>query len=670
MPYSLSTRGLSLKARLISNYLVILAIGGLATSVVGSWIVSSTIMRQAQRSVDHDFATARIVYEQQLQAVKLTVQLAASGTTVQRYLAAGDHQSLLAYLEGIRQHNDLDFLSLADPRGRVVLRALQIGPAMDDVSPISVVEAALSGKVAAAAQIVSGELLGREDPALAKRAYTRLVATPMARPLDKAEETSGMVLMAASPAIGPRGEIVGALYGGILLNGSSGIVDSVLDLVYKGERLSPDDIGTVTIFQNDFRISTNVRTETGERALGTRVSAEVQDAVLGRGDIWRGRAFVVKDWYISRYDPIRDYRGRMVGMLYVGLPERVYTSIRDRVILSFFGIAAVGFIFIIGITYYEIGRVTRPIGEMVAATRNIAAGRFDQKVQTEGQGEIAYLAQSFNSMLESLRQMRDDLEEWGRTLEDKVKSRTEELVAMQARVAQSERLASVGMLAAGVAHEINNPLGGILSLTALTLEDMRPDDPNLENLEEVVKQTERCRDIVRGLLEFSRQSRMTTGPIDLNIALQETLSLIARQALFFNVDVVKNLDEELPAVMGDKSQIQQVFMNIVMNAVQAMEERGTLTITTRRSARPGFAEVLISDTGHGIPPEKLRQIFDPFFTTKESGHGTGLGLSIAYGIVTRLSGTISVESKVGKGTTFTIRLPVGGSSNQPEAAEE
>jgi two-component system NtrC family sensor kinase len=659
MPVGLGFHELSLKTRLIFNYLVILAIGGLATSVVGSWIVSSTIMRQAQRSVDHDFATARIVYEQELASVELTVRSAASGTTIESYLAAGDRNSVFAYLNGIRKLNGLDFLGFTDPHGRVILRVSQPARTMDDVSSVNVVAAALAGKTAASTEILPAQLLGREDPALAARALTRLVATPNAGPLGRQEETSGMALIAASPVLRSSGGILGVLYGGMLLNRNFSIVDHVSDLVYKGERFEGRDVSTTTIFQNDFRISTNVRTATGVRALGTTVSEDVRRAVLERGESWRDRAFVVNDWYLSRYDPIRDHRGRIIGMLYVGQLERIYTTIRDRVVLSFFGIAAIGFVLIIGITYYEIGRITHPIGEMVAATRNISAGRFDQELQTKGQGEIAFLAESFNTMLKSLRQMKADLEEWGRTLEDKVKQRTEELVVMQARVAQSERLASLGMLAAGVAHEINNPLGGILSLTALTLEDLKSNDPNRENLEEVVKQTERCRDIVKGLLEFSRQSHMATELINLNKTVQDTLALVTRQALFFNIQVVKELDDQLPLVLADDSQIQQVLMNIFMNAAQAMDERGTLTIVTRRASRNGFAELSVSDTGHGIPPDKLNQIFDPFFTTKESGKGTGLGLSIAYGIVTKHGGTISVESDLGKGTKFTIRLPAG-----------
>ncbi len=666
MRLGLSSHGLTIKARLISSYLVILAIGGLVTSMVGSWIVSSTIMTEARRSVDRNLATARMFYDEQLEGLKRGVQLTAAGTTIQRYLARGELDALFRFLDRTRRETGSDFLTLTDSRGRVVLRVSRPGHINDDVSSISVIAAALAGKTAAATEILPAERLGNEDPLLRERARFRLVPTARARPLDQAEETSGMVLIAASPVKGEGGEVLGALYGGVLLNRNFGIVDRVWELVLKGNQFEGQEVGTVTIFQRDLRISTNVKSASGERALGTRVSGEVYDRVLRQGERWRGRAFVVSDWYISAYDPIRNYRGEIIGMLYVGLLERAYTSVRDRVILSFFAIATAGFIGIIGVTYYMIRNITRPIGEMADATRNIAAGRFDQEVHTNSPGELAHLAASFNTMLKSLRQMRADLEEWGRTLEEKVKQRTEELVAMHDRVAQSERLASLGKLSAGVAHEINNPLGGILALTALTLEDMKEDDPARENLEEVIKQAERCRDIVRGLLEFSRQSGAVTELCDVNKLLQDTLSLVAKQAMFFNITVVKEWEPELRPVMADKSQLQQVFMNILMNAVQAMEERGTVTIVTRNAAG-GFIEVAISDTGCGIPPEKIDRIFDPFFTTKPSGAGTGLGLSIAYGIVTEHHGTITVSSEVGRGSTFTIRLPAA-SAQQEESA--
>ncbi|MCC7174431.1 MAG: cache domain-containing protein [Bryobacterales bacterium] len=646
----------TLKARLIAHYLVVLGIGGLVTSVVGSYIVSSTIMTQVRRSVDNDLVTARTIYEEQLQTLRLTVQLAASGTTIPQYLAGGRRELLLGYLDGIRRERHFDFLTLTDRQGRVVLRSSQPESTGDDASSMAFVAEALKGATVASTEILPAEALGREDARLRRQARVRLIATPRSRYATKAEETSGMALVAATPVRGPAGELLGALYGGVLLNRNFTIVDRAWQLLYQDRQFEGRQVGTVTIFQHDVRISTNVLDPSGERAVGTMISAEVDAAVMDRGQVWRGRAFVVQDWFISRYDPIRDLQGRTIGALYVGVLERAYTAIRDRVILSFFAIATIGFVLIIATTYYEISHITRPVGQMVAATRNIAAGNLDQEVEAGDQGEIALLAQSFNTMLKSLRAMRDDLEEWGRTLEQKVRERTEELVAMQARVSQSERLASLGMLAAGVAHEINNPLGGILALTSLTLEDLPPEDPNRENLEEVVHQSQRCRGIVKGLLEFSRQSHMSAEIVDLNKVLDDTLSLIAKQAAFFNVEIVKEYDPGLKPVLAGRSELQQVFMNILMNAAQAMDEQGTIRIVTRNAAEDAV-EVLVSDTGHGIPPEHVDRIFDPFFSTKPSGQGTGLGLSISYGIITSLKGTIHVESVVGKGTTFTIRMP-------------
>ncbi|MFB3826720.1 MAG: cache domain-containing protein [Bryobacteraceae bacterium] len=645
------SRTYSLRSRLIWTYLIILGIGGLATSSVGSWIVSSTIMLQASRTVDHSLATARAVYEEHLRSLETAVRIAASGTTITRYQEADDRSSLLAYLEETRRTGGLDFLTFVDASGRVVMRSVNPARAGDDLSSWILLRAALDGKTAAATEIVSAAFLASENPAFAERAHFRAVETPRAGPPGPAEETSGMVLAAAAPVRGG-----GALYGGVLLSRNFSLVDRVWEMVFKGERYENRDAGTVTLFQNDLRISTNVKNDAGERALGTRVSEEVNRAVLGRGESWRGRAFVVSDWYISGYEPIRDYSGKVVGMLYVGLLETAFASLRDRVILSFFGIATTGFLLILAVTYYMIGNITRPIREMVAATRGIAAGRFDQEIPTGGQGEMAVLADSFSAMLKSLRQMKADLEEWGRTLEQKVHEQSRKVVELHDRVAESERLASVGKLAAGVAHEINNPLGAILSLTALTLEDKPQGDPDRENLEEVVRQSQRCRNIVRGLLEFSRQSNPNPERVDLNRIVQDTLGLLSKQALFLNVNVEEECAPDLPPVMADRSQMQQVFMNILINAVQAMEEKGTVRIATRSAA--GGVEVSISDTGCGIPPEKIGRVFDPFFTSKSRGEGTGLGLSIAYGIVTKHGGDISVESEPGKGSTFTVRLPV------------
>ena len=339
-----------------------------------------------------------------------------------------------------------------------------------------------------------------------------------------------------------------------------------------------------------------------------------------------------------------------------GLHE-VAVDTRNQIILVFFLLATIALILIIGTTYLIIRQITRPLVEIADAAHAIAEGEFDVTVPADPPGELAVLADAFNRMLASLRQMRSDLEDWGRTLEQKVDLRTQELVSMQARVAQSERLASVGMLAAGVAHEINNPLGGILALTSLTLEDTAENDGRRDNLVEVVRQTERCRDIVKGLLEFSRQSKAGTESVDLNEVARDTLALVGNQSLFFNVEVVMDLAPALPPILADRSQLQQVFMNLLVNAAQAMQEQGRITVTSSYGKQDGHVIVTVSDTGHGIDADQIARIFDPFFTTKDNGHGTGLGLSIAYGIVTQHGGTITVDSPPGRGTTFSMRFP-------------
>lgn len=651
-------RTLSLRERLIIVYVFILGAGGLITSFIGSLIVNQTIMTQARSKVHHDVKTARMVYDDQLSIIKSAIYIGASGNTIQQSLLGRDKARLISRLDQIRRDTNLDFLSIADSQGRVILRLTQPDRLGDDVSNLAIIQAALSGEVTASTEILSQAMLLNEDEKLAKQARIQLIPTPKAKSTTKIEETSGMVLMAAAPILDVNGQMMGALYGGHLLNRNFEIVDRVWDLVFKGEKYKEKDIGTVTIFLGDLRIATNVKTKEGARAIGTRVSSEVYDAVLTKGENWSSRAFVVNDWYLSEYEPIKNYQGKVIGILYVGILEMNYLAIRNRVVLTFLGVASIGFILIVLISYLITKTITRPLGEMVRVTQSITAGDLNHKVRVNSQDEIGQLGSSFNTMVESLKKMKDELEEWGRTLEQKVKERTDELRAMQNRVIQSERLASLGKMSAGIAHEINNPLGGILVLSSLVLEDLEKNDPNRPNLEEVVKQTIRCRDIVKGLLQFARQTEAKMSLVKINDILNNTLSLIEKQAIFHNIEVEKKFQSDLPLVMVDESQIQQVFMNIILNAVQAMKEIGTLTLETDFNTKENMVVINITDTGCGIPDEIIDKIFDPFFTTKDVGEGTGLGLSIAYGIVSRHNGKMTAQSKVGEGSTFTIQIPV------------
>ena len=235
-----------------------------------------------------------------------------------------------------------------------------------------------------------------------------------------------------------------------------------------------------------------------------------------------------------------------------------------------------------------------------------------------------------------------------------------ELQKLQTQLIRSERLALIGQLAAGVAHEINNPLGGILIYSHLLLEDSELDDTSRSNINRIANEATRCKEIVRGLLDFARQREPKTKPTDVGELIRDTLSLVQGQALFQNIKVTTDIESKLPQIDLDVSQIQQVFMNIIINAAEAMAGKGKLSVTARVSDDPQCVDITFTDTGCGIGPENIERLFEPFFTTKEVGRGTGLGLAVSYGIVEKHGGKIEVQSEVGAGTAFTVRLPFSG----------
>jgi two-component system NtrC family sensor kinase len=242
----------------------------------------------------------------------------------------------------------------------------------------------------------------------------------------------------------------------------------------------------------------------------------------------------------------------------------------------------------------------------------------------------------------------------------------QELQKTQLQLLQAEKMASLGKLAAGVAHQLNNPLGGITLFTKLLMEEHNLENNMRNDLERILRDAQRCRDTVKELLEFARQSRYEMRPQDINQALSRTLFLVENHSIFQNVQIEKVLEPELPPVPADTQQLNHLFMNIIFNAAQAMEGKGKLTLKTFLIPNKRRIAISISDTGPGIPPEILSRIFEPFFTTKEEGRGTGLGLSLAYSIVENHNGTIGVQSRPGEGTTFTIELPLSYSAAKGE----
>jgi two-component system, NtrC family, sensor kinase len=639
----------SLRAKITATF-VIIVLGGITLSVlIGSRIITDALLNQAHNRVNYGLQAARLVYDSRLDRLRRIVARAA-------VLGASSLDDLpRLFSEQREKEAAIDFFCVASKSGAggpcISLGSRREGTRRFAGGLPALVRSALQGKAAAGTELLSRAALESAGVDLA-----RLSVGAAQRRVE-----GGLVLLATAP-VAERGGQVGAAFGGVLLNGNSELVDQIKDLIFGRERYEDRDIGAVSIFQEGRRVATNFMLRPGVRGHGTVVSDEVAEAVLGQRARWIGRAPVVGTEYVAAYEPLRDGEGAVIGMLGVGLQVGPLLAVRTDMMLTFLIVAAIGVIVVLGLTYLITRSMIRPLEAMAEGTKRIAAGDLDHAVGVHSRDEIGKLADSFNQMQRSVKTMKAELQGWAHTLEAKVKERTEELVAVQTKMAQSEKLASLGRLSAGVAHEINNPLGGILSFSMLALEDCGEGAPQRESLEIISRQALRCREIVKGLLDFARQSESSASPTDVAQVVDKTFSLLTNQALFHNIKMVKKFEPGLPTVLIDPGQLQQVVMNLVLNAVDAMEQKGTLTVETTSDPREKTVVLRVSDTGKGIPADVLPLIFEPFFTTKKVGQGTGLGLAIVHGIVTRVGGRIEVDTS-GEGTSFRVHFP----ASPPEA---
>jgi two-component system NtrC family sensor kinase len=338
--------------------------------------------------------------------------------------------------------------------------------------------------------------------------------------------------------------------------------------------------------------------------------------------------------------------------------------------LGFIALAA------LAIGYFVHHLVYLPLRDLEGGAGRLSAGNLDQPIPVRSGDEFGKLARSFNSMTNALRNSRAELRDLARTLEQKVETRTQELRRAQAQTIRGEKLASVGLLASGVAHELNNPLTGILTFSHLLRRKMTDNSPDAEDMDLVIGETKRCAAIIKRLLDFAREKQPEKKFNDINQIIEDTVRIVERPAHLRDIQITMDLDRTLPPIWIDADQIKQVIMNMVVNAQQAVEEKGSITISTRRAAEPRLStqsaepipmvEIAVVDTGCGIPEQNLRRIFDPFFTSKEVGKGTGLGLSVSHGIVEAHGGVIEVQSKVGEGSTFSVLLPLTPPTAGPE----
>jgi signal transduction histidine kinase len=629
--------------------------------------------------VQSDLAVAHGYFDQVKEGVGRRVESLAGSERLARALRERPGAAALSeLLREMQQQLRIDFLILLDGNGRV--RAATGGPVPgSSYAEWEIVRRALAGHAETEVDILDAVQLAVIDPTLTEKARTPLIATRNAQATQRNEETRGMVMHAAAPiASVSREGGAGVLVGGLLLNKNLEFVDRINDIVYPEGSLPLGSVGTATLFLDDVRIATNVRLFENVRAIGTRVSAAVRHTVLDEGRTWLDRAFVVNDWYVSAYEPIKDSFGRRVGMLYVGYLEEPFQHARQLTL------AAVALLFVLTVVAaafvsLRLARhVSQPVARMHGTMSAIESGETEARVgkhppDLAGEDELAELAAHFDRLLDRLAAQTEALQRWGSELDGKVAERTQELAAAnqtlrsaQQRLVMSEKLAAIGQLAAGVAHEINNPVAviqGNLDVLRETLGDAA--EPAMAEIRLIQDQVFRIRLIVTKLLQFARPAEYAgyLEPVVLDQVVQDSLVLVAHQMKKTSVAVMQELHATRPVTVN-RNELQQVLINLMVNALQAMPEGGTLLLASgdreEGGVRGGF--VAVGDSGPGIAAEIRERLFDPFFTTKTSD-GTGLGLWVSLGLVQRYGGRIDVECPSSGGSVFTVWLP-----NEAQAA--
>jgi len=579
-------------------------------------------------------------------------------------LESGNTQSVIKQVEFLQEQVGYSFLEVVSTQEKSTI--------LKNRRNSSALLSALNGQSTVGVEIYSSDELRLEDKNLFDLVQLPLVETPRARPSNRTLEDRAMVIRAIHPVKDSRGEVVALLDGGVLLNANFRFVDAIRDLAYGEGSLPKGSIGTVTVFLEDVRISTNVPLKKGERALGTRVSNEVRTKVLDHGITWIDRAFVVNDWYVSSYEPIIDIDGNRVGMLYAGFLEKPFRDALWRalavLVLMFLGLMLLS----AWAAIRGARNIFKPIEKMSNVVHSTQEGEAKRVGLIESQDELGTLSHEFDDMLDQLQLRNQEIQNWADSLEDKVELRTIELkeknqdlensiqLLRQTRqqLVVAEKLAALGELTAGVAHEINNPTAVMLGNLDIMVEELGGNAaPVQKEIDLVIEQIYRIRDIINSLLQYAHPDEYSgyISVVEVNALVMDTLKLVGHLSNESKFEINTDLEASL-VVEINPQELQQVLVNLLVNAIHVLPDSdGQIMIKTRNWKKQGVV-IIIKDNGRGIEEKHLKKIFDPFFSTKGQGEGTGLGLSISYGLVRRYGGNITAKSELGKGSELSIWL--------------
>ncbi|MFP4056474.1 MAG: cache domain-containing protein [Candidatus Brocadiia bacterium] len=646
--------------RLVAAFLFVVLLLGATTVLTGSRLIDGTVRREAQHRTELDLRSARAEIDSRLARIESVVEHAARMPLVEQALADAPPQGAPYSLEEERRRYDLDALSVCNAEGRVVLRSRHPYESGGNLSRDPVVERALEGQANHGIVVLYRDELAREGTELPRQAFVSFVPTPRAKPRAEDSESSGMMLWAAAPVMAD-GRVQGAVYGGVLLNRNWELVDAIRDTVFGEETYEGKNVGTVTIFLWDVRVATNVKTERGNRAIGTRVSAEVYDRVLESGRRWYERAFVVNDWYISAYEPIRNPQDEIVGILYVGVLEAKYADLRDRILRTFLTPIGIAIVISVALSFLLARTIARPVRELVVASKRLADGDLDYRPpRARSSPELATLTDAYSQMADAIHQRDEEL-----------RRRNLELQASNEKLSQLNRnyMDMLGF----VTHELKNPLNSVI-FSAAALRDGymgELNDKQRQSAERVVRNAKYLEEMIRNYLDLSRiekgEVELNPQPIDLRTDVVEPMVAQLQPQLD---EAGMHLDNQVPQgtrLVADPALLRIVVDNLLTNAAKYGREEGRVEI--RCQDLDSQVRFSVWNEGQGIRPDDLPKLFGKFARLQQPAtatrKGTGLGLFVSRDLVRRHGGEMWAESRHGEWAEFIVTLP-----KSPPAAEQ
>lgn len=601
-----------LRTKILFGILTIIVLLGMIMSSYGFFVLKRHIVDEAQKQVNQDLKTVRSVYNERLNQMRIAL----------KFIRPYDH------LEGIRKELGLDYLLLVDRQDL---------PRVDSEIVRAVFE---RRKGLAGTRILSPEEVSRIKPGL----VIPLKDTPRARPTDRVELRSAMSMEYARPVLNNRGDVQQVLYGGKIINGNARLIDSIADVVFENEMYDHKPLGTVTIFQDDVRIATNVLDTDGERAVGTRVSEEVYHKVVEQGERWFDRAFVVTDWYITAYEPIRNSDGQIIGILYIGRQEHPFIVVRERLFAGLMMIIIISIFPTIIFSLVVARSLTRPLTEIVQKSARIAHGELEHKIQTPTDiREIKELADSFNHMSQKLVERDKSLAVSNEKLAVMNKRYLDLIgfVSHELKGILSSIVLNTYLLRKRILGEINEKQDNVLTSMARNLDYLTVTVKNFLNLSRIEKDE----------LRIDKQELRIKDHI-----INPALDSFRQQAEEKDIRVVVKADPAM-TVPADPGLMQIVMNNLISNAVKYGQPGGQIRITARE--HDDAVEIEVYNDGEPIASVDLPKLFRKFsrvvYRGMETVKGTGIGLFISREIVEKHGGTIWVEPAL-KGNAFKFQI--------------